>query len=65
MAVVSRSCDELPGAWLVECLGEQVGEVVDDDALGLELCDERVVLLAGPVRPHDVVEEQLVDVVRG
>ncbi len=56
---------ELSGTLGVERLGEQGLELVDHHATRLELDDEGVVLLAGAVGPHDVVEEQLVDVGRG
>jgi hypothetical protein len=55
---------ELAGSRLVECLGEQVMEVVHDHAPITELSDEGVMLCAGPVGPHDIVEEQVIDVVR-
>ena len=64
VAVVESVLEELARARLVERLGEQVGEVVHDDAPRLELADEGVVLLLRPFRPHDVVEQQVVDVVR-
>src|SRR3954454_18391989 len=56
---------ELARAGLVDRLRQQVVEQVDGDALGPQLLDERVVLLARPLGPHDVVEEQVVDVLRG
>ena len=37
---------------------------MDDDAAAAQERGEGVVLLAGPLRPEDVVEEQLVDVGR-
>ena len=48
---------------MVEGLGEQVGEQMDGHATLTELLGEGVVLLSGPVGPHDVVEEQAVHVV--
>ena len=55
---------ELAGSRLVQRLGEQVVKVVHDHAPVTELRNERVVLGAGPVSPHDIVEEQVLDVVR-
>jgi hypothetical protein len=56
---------ERPRVGLVERLGQQVVEQVDLDALGPQLLGEGVVLLPRPLGPHDVVEEQVVDVLRG
>ena len=47
-----------------ECLGEQLVEVMDDDTFVPQRPGERVVLLACPLHPQDVVEEQFVDVRR-
>jgi hypothetical protein len=55
---------ELAAVGGVEDVGEQLGELVDDDSLVAKLARERVVLLAGACRPHHVVEEELVDVAR-
>jgi len=57
-----RLLQELARTWSVERGREQVGEQVDLHALRSQLCHERVVLLTGPGRPHDVVEQQLVHV---
>ena len=54
--------DEVAPLRGVEHLREQRAEQVHRHALVAQLGDERVVLLAGPLRPHHVVEEQLVDV---
>ena len=43
----------------VERLGEQVGEEVDDDPPAPQQLGEPVVLLARPLRPQHVVEQQL------
>jgi hypothetical protein len=48
---------------LIERLGEQVVEVVHDHPPITELRNEGVVLGSGPVSPHDIVEEQVLDVV--
>lgn len=49
----------------VEGLGQQVGEVVHTGSVVAQDLGEGVVLLAGPLGPEDVVEEQGVDVARG
>ena len=65
VAVVSSSCtnSRAPGwssAWASRSWNRCTGH-----ALGLQLLDEGVVLLARPLGPHHVVEEQVVDVLRG
>ena len=50
---------------LVERLREQIPEQVDLDPLVAQFLGEGIVLLAGPLCPHHVVEEQLIDIVGG
>jgi hypothetical protein len=47
----------------LEDLGEELSEVVHADALFPQRLGESVMLLFGPRRPENVVEEQLADVV--
>ena len=56
--------DERPPVGDLQGLRQEVGVVVHLDALVAEGLGERVVLLAGSLGPHDVVEEQALDVVR-
>lgn len=64
---LGRGLVEDLGAGLVDlqCLGEQVGEVVHLDAAFAEGVGEHVVLLAGALGPQHLVEEQVVLVGRG
>ena len=57
--------DEVARPGLVERRDEELMEQVHRHALGAQAGGERVVLLSGPVGPHDVVEQELVDVLRG
>ena len=51
--------EERPRPRHVEGLGEQVGEQMHDDAPAPQQLGEPVVLLARPLRPEHVVEQQL------
>ena len=56
---------EGPALRHLERLGQQLPEVVHLHAPAAERLGERVVLLPGPARPQNVVEEQLADVPGG